>query len=169
MNKRYGKYFPIIALGMSVVSVPTQAFSCRPLVPSVCYNKIQDKTSLPHGSVFVTDLPNQKLLIDKVESFLRLPDGWDGYYATAPSVGVVEDTIRLIKRIGKPFEAYPISDGRIQLEIENDEGYLELEIREGHQVELYCERAQETKEKSYNIMRKNDLHQLLKVVGGICA
>lgn len=168
MDKRYGKYLPIIALSMGVVSVPTQAVSCSLLDPSVCYSNIQDTTSFFHGSVFVTNLPNQKILIDKVESFSRLPDGWDGYSAIAPSVGVVEDTIRLLKSMGKPFEAYPISDGRIQLELENDEGYLELEIREGHQVSLYCEREQETKEKSYNIMRKNDWHQLLKVVGGIC-
>lgn len=168
MSKRYGTYLSIIALSMGIASGSTQAFSFKPLTPSVCDSKIQDKTSLSHGRVFVTDLQNQKLLFDKVKSFSRLPNGWDGYSATAPSRGVIKDTIRLLKSVEKPFDAYPISDGRIQLELENDDGYLELEIREGHQVSLYCEREPETKEKSYNIMRKNDWQQLLKAVGGIC-
>lgn len=78
------------------------------------------------------DKLNDKILfeINKLYSFLQLPENWDSYNAARPSKIAVENAVDFIKRLTQrqqfPFYTAPSPDGDILVELKNENVTLEF-------------------------------------------
>ena len=79
-----------------------------------------------------TDKLTEQVLfeINKLYSFLQLPENWDSYNAARPSKIAVENAIQFILRLTQrqqfPFYTAPSPDGDILIELKNDNVTLEF-------------------------------------------
>lgn len=90
---------------------------------------------------------DKKKIIEKLDEFEKLKDGWDGYCAKAVSKGAVESAKKLIDRFMLYPDVFPTSEGNIQFQVEDKDGnYLEMEILEDDTVEIYIETVNESLE-----------------------
>jgi len=68
--------------------------------------------------------------INKLNSFLQLPENWDSYNAAKPSKIAVENAIQFIVRLTQrqqfPFYTAPSPDGDILVELKNDDVILKF-------------------------------------------
>lgn len=103
--------------------------------------------------------------IDIINGLTNLKKNWDSYGA----VEISPQVIRIAKNIiwltpnNIVFNIYPVANGHIQLEIDKDDDYLELEVIDGNKIELYYEKQGRTEEKTFYI-HDDGFNALLKMV-----
>jgi len=79
-----------------------------------------------------TDKLNEQVLfeINKLLSFLQLPENWDSYNAAKPSRLAIENAVDFILRLAQrqqfPFYTAPSPDGDILIELKNNNVTLEF-------------------------------------------
>lgn len=80
---------------------------------------------------------NSKSLL-KLHSFLNYPDNWNGYGAKRFTAGYISHAEAVISKLSFETRVFPISDGRVQLEFDKDNGaYLEIEINPDNTVRVF--------------------------------
>jgi len=80
---------------------------------------------------------NMKSII-KLRSFLSFHDDWNGYGAKPFSEEYIRYAETLLANLPIEAQVYPISDGRVQLEFDKDDGsYLEFEINDDKSVGVF--------------------------------
>ena len=83
--------------------------------------------------------------IEKLQSFLKFPDNWNGYGASHFSEEYLRYVKCLLEQIPEKAEVFPIPDGRVQFEFDKDDGaYLELEINSDDTIDVFEIRADKT-------------------------
>ena len=111
-------------------------------VATLPYQRIEESDSVYTGSsiAYVGDSSmdlNMKS-IAKLDSFLNLPENWNGYGAKQFSPSYIEYAKSLLIKLPAKAEVFPISDGRVQFEFDKDNGaYLELEINSDKTVGVF--------------------------------
>ena len=137
-----------------VYDIPPYGYTA---INSVLHERIYPTCTLKICSFFIptnSELNNPKnKAIKRGASFKDLQNGWDGYNAKATNEKVIESAIEIIRKLPFCPEAFPTSEGNIQLQFEDSDGnYMEMEVLEDSVVEIYLEMTgQETKEFSVSI------------------
>lgn len=90
---------------------------------------------------------NLKLL----ESFANLEKGWNGYDAEPISRDLVSKVQSIVCQLQTQPEIFPTGRKSIQLEYENEEGYLEFEIFDNFDVLAYVEQGNIKKEEKIDL------------------
>lgn len=104
--------------------------------------RIAESESVYNGSsityVGCTSMDLNMKSIAKLDSFLNLPENWNGYGAKQFSPSYIEYAKSLLIKLPAKAEVFPISDGRVQFEFDKDNGaYLELEINSDKTVGVF--------------------------------
>lgn len=98
-----------------------------------------------------------ELILNKIELFSSLEDGWDGEYSVAPENAELQIAKNLIHSLpaGIPLPSAMLnSTGEVGFYWSNDNGYIDIEIESSEQFSVYArERSGEKKEvyKEYKI------------------
>ena len=106
------------------------------------------------------------MIVEKIASFQELLQGWDGYNAMAILPQTISVASRLVLLFSKNPEVYPIGNGHIQLEFENNNGeYIEFEVCSDNRVNVYREsNGVEIEDNVIDINNKKDEQYILKLV-----
>lgn len=96
------------------------------------------------GSGSMYDSVNMKGIM-KLESFLKLSAGWNGYNAQPFSPSYIWRAEELLAGLPVKGEVFPLPDGRVQFEFDKDDGsYLEFELNTDDSVEVFEVRPDNT-------------------------
>lgn len=68
--------------------------------------------------------------LKRINEMYKFKEGWDGYDADPIPKEILDLTKNLLKRIKIQPEVFPVATGRVQLEYEKGNNYLEIELCE---------------------------------------
>lgn len=104
--------------------------------------------------------------LDYLDTFYSMPAGWDGYTAEPINPGIINEAkyfITLLPVISKYMTIFPVPNGHVQIEWEDDTHYLELEFIGNRQVKvLSISPSGEESEIQFNLLK--DKEKLLRMV-----
>ncbi len=79
-------------------------------------------------------------ILQTLNSFTDLnKKGWNGYDAAPITSSVIVHSKEVLKHFNYPPDVFPLSYNGVQFEWEDDEYYIELEVRSDNSYHLYCE------------------------------
>lgn len=104
--------------------------------------------------------------LDYLDTFYSMPARWDGYTAELINPGIINEAkyfITLLPVIFKYMTIFPVPNGHVQIEWEDDTHYLELEFIGNRQVKvLSISPSGEESEIQFNLLK--DKEKLLRMV-----
>lgn len=107
-------------------------------------------------------------VIDTLKSFADLKPDWNAYGAETIRLDVIESAIALINEMSKAPQAFPISNGTLQLEfIDKRENYLEIEFLDAHNVCVfidYSDPLNSSKSMQLDLTKAEDKSKLMELV-----
>ena len=105
--------------------------------------------------------------LEKLESFLNLPENWNGNGAKPFSFELINYVIEILCRLPKQPQIFPTAENSIQLEYDNPDGsYLEIEVFEDVIQVFFLDKNKREYEFKTNTC---DYNSLRRVVGQYCA
>ena len=106
---------------------------------SQTYNFISEKINYNGEIMLDTRKVELKEIYDTLQEYLELKENWDYDGGRTFSKELIDYAYDIVKRLCVLPEVFPTGRGTVQLEYENNNGYLEFEIYPDLHVECYRE------------------------------
>ena len=103
--------------------------------------------------------------LSKLNSFLLYEDGWFGEGSLKIDESIINNVKRLLSTFSKQPEIFPLVDGGIQIEWEDENKYLEIQVLLGNQIKIFRQWNDNEEEwrGEYNVERIHD--EFMKTFG----
>lgn len=99
--------------------------------------------------------------LKRINEMYKFKEGWDGYDADPIPKEILDLTKTLLKHIKMQPKIFPVATGRIQLEYEKGNNYLEIELYKNN-LKVFL--IDENREESFSIKAKYRFKKIDSIV-----